>query len=115
MAVKLNERAFAQARELIVDRRIVLDERDDWSAHQPSARDVTLFIAAHGWDAYGRWFLGVDDAHPARSKPHYRFPYGDFRDVHRCAVLTAEHHDAIRGAARFLYHLLEVARAKSTS
>ena len=53
MAVKLNERAFAQARELIVDRRIVLDERDDWSAHQPSARDVTLFIAAHGWDAYG--------------------------------------------------------------
>ena len=114
MAVKLNERGFEQAQELIADRRFAMDDREAWSAHRPSPRDATEFIAAHGWDAYGRWHLGVEDALPARTKPHYRFPYGDFRDVHRCAIRSADH-DAIRSAARFLDELLETARARTDS
>ena len=114
MAVKLNERGFEQAQELIADRRFAIDDREAWSAHRPSPRDATEFIAAHGWDAYGRWHLGVEDALPVRTKPHYRFPYGDFRDVHRCAIRSADH-DAVRGAARFLDELLETARARIDS
>ena len=49
---------------------------------------------------------------PARTKPHYRFPYGDFRDVHRCAVRAAEGQEALYGVARFLDNLLETARVK---
>jgi hypothetical protein len=34
--MKLNERGYAHARELIETGRAVFDERDDWSEHQPS-------------------------------------------------------------------------------
>ena len=114
MALKLNERGFEQAQELIADRRFAIDDRDAWSAHRPSPRDATEFIAAHGWDAYGRWHLGVEDALPVRTKQRYRFPYGDFRDVHRCAILSADH-DAIRSAAHFLDVLLETTRSRTDS
>ena len=114
MALKLNERGFEQAQELIADRRFAIDDRDAWSAHRPSPRDATEFIAAHGWDAYGRWHLGVEDALPVRTKQRYRFPYGDFHDVHRCAILSADH-DAIRSAARFLDELLKTARSRTDS
>ena len=113
MAIKLNQRGLAQAQELIADGRIVADAAADWDAHKPSARDEDLFIAQHGWAAYERWHLGVDEALPARTKPHYRFPYGDFRDVHRCAIRAAEGQEALYGAARFLDNLLETARVKT--
>jgi hypothetical protein len=113
MTLKLNKRGLAGAQELIADRRIVADAAADWDAHKPSARDEDLFIAQHGWAAYERWHLGVEEALPARTKPHYRCPYGDFRDVHRCAVRAAERQDALYGAARFLDNLLEIARVKT--
>ena len=114
MTVKLNQRGFEHAQALIADRRFAIDDPGAWSSHRPSPREATEFIAAHGWDAYGRWHLGIEEALPARTKPQYRFPYGDFRDVHRCAIRSADH-DAIRGAARFLDELLETARARTGS
>jgi len=41
VAVKLNRRGFEHAKERITTDQIVLDERDDWSEHQPSAADET--------------------------------------------------------------------------
>ena len=38
MAVKLNETAYEHARDLIAAGRYVIDDRDAWSEHQPSAR-----------------------------------------------------------------------------
>src|SRR3954468_1800428 len=113
MAVNLNKRGLARAQDLIADRRIVADAAADWDAHKPSGRDEDLFIAQHGRAAYERWHLGVGEALPARTKPHYRFPYGDFRDVHRYAVRAAEGQEALYGAARFLDNLLETARVKN--
>jgi hypothetical protein len=105
MAVKLSETAFDQAKKLIEERRVVLDERDAWSEHQPRAADENRFIERHGLEAYGRWHLGVDDGAEAR-KGRYKFPYGDFENVHRCAVLSAEsragqykHYDIERACA----------------
>jgi hypothetical protein len=34
----LNERGYDHARQLIEDGRYVLDERDEWSGHQPASR-----------------------------------------------------------------------------
>ena len=113
MAVKLNQSGYDHATKLIEQERVVLDERDDWSEHQPSTEDENRFIEEHGIREYARWHLGIDDEHSEDTKRHYKFPYGDFRDVHRCAVLAAESRAGqykyfdIERAAAHLHGMLE--------
>ena len=90
MTATLNERSFAFAQDQIKNGKVVLDQRDDWSEHQPSTRQENEFIEAHGWAEYANWHLGVDDEEPEDTKARYKFPYGDFTRVHRCGVLAAE-------------------------
>ncbi|RCG22440.1 hypothetical protein DQ384_35615 [Sphaerisporangium album] len=90
MAVRLNQRAFDHAKSLVKEKRVVLDQMDAWSEHQPSADQENKFIEEHGFGEYGRWYLGVDDEHGEETKGHYKFPYGDFQKVHRCGVIAAE-------------------------
>src|SRR5467141_1510435 len=90
MAVKLNERAYEHAQKLINEGKVVLDERDAWSEHQPSAQQENEFIRLHGFNEYGKWYLGIDEEEHERTKGRYKFPYGDFENVHRCGVLAAE-------------------------
>jgi hypothetical protein len=113
MAVTLNQRAFEHARELIREDRFVADERDAWSEHRPSAQQENEFIGLHGFAEYGKWYLGRNDEHPEDTKGHFEFPYGDFKDVHRCGVLTAEsragqykHYD-IENAAAHLHGMID--------
>jgi hypothetical protein len=61
MATKLNKRSFEFAQDQIKNGKVVLDQRSDWSEHQPSARQENEFIEAHGWDEYANWHLGLDD------------------------------------------------------
>ena len=90
MAVKLNRASFDQARTLIREGKFVADDRDAWSEHQPSAEQENRYIEEHGFAAYARWYLGVDDEEDEDTKARYKFPYGDFERVHRCGVLAAE-------------------------
>jgi|SRR5215216_6591712 hypothetical protein len=90
MAVKLNNRAFEHAKELVGNGEFVTDERDDWSEHQPSTDEENKYLDQHGWKDYGLWYLGVDDSMDDDTKGHYKFPYGDFKKVHRCGLLAAE-------------------------
>jgi hypothetical protein len=90
MAVRLNESGYDHARSLVEDARVVVDERDEWSEHQPSTREENTFIAQHGMRAYARWHLGIDDQQDKDNKGRYKFPYGDFENIHRCALLAAE-------------------------
>src|ERR1700709_1349467 len=106
MAVKLNETAYDHARDLIAAGRCVIDDRDAWSEHQPSARQENAFIERHGITEYARWHLGLDDEQDESRKGRYKFPYGDFENVHRCGVLSGEsragqykHFDVERAAA----------------
>jgi hypothetical protein len=114
MAVKLARASYEFAQRTIRDGHAVRDARDDWSEHQPSAADENAFIDAHGWRAYARWHLGVDDSHGEETKARYKYPYGDFRDVHRCAVLAIESragqygHDDVQSAAAHLHGMLDV-------
>jgi hypothetical protein len=119
MAVRRNRRAFDHAKELIREGRIVVDERDDWSEHQPSAAEENKFLEQHGWGEYGKWYLGIDDEENEQTKGHYKFPYGDFEKVHRCGVLSAESRAGqrkyfdIENAAAHLHGMLEEQHARS--
>jgi hypothetical protein len=119
MAVTLNQRAYEHAKELVSKGRFVFDERDAWSEHRPSAEEENDFIRLHGFAEYGKWYLGVNDEKPEDTKGHYEFPYGDFRKVHRCGLLSAEsragqykHYD-IENAAHHLHEMLDAHKAAS--
>jgi len=111
--IKLNQKAFHYAEELINNDHLVLDDRRQWSRHRPSAEEENEFIRVHGFDEYAKWHLGIDDTHSANSKGRYKFPYGDFKDVHRCAVLAAKSrasqykHDEIKKAAEQLNAMID--------
>jgi hypothetical protein len=115
MAVKLSRSAYSNARALIEDGKVVVDERDDWSEHQPSADDENRFLEKHGWAEYAKWYLGVDDEENEETKGRYKFPYGDFAKVHRCGLLAAESragqydYTDIRDAAARLLELIDTA------
>jgi hypothetical protein len=119
MAVKLNERGYEHAKKLVESGKFVHDERDSWSEHQPSAQEENELIREHGFGEYGRWHLGIDDAENEDTKGRYKFPYGDFENVHRCGVLAAEsragqykYHD-IENAAAHLHGMIEAARTRA--
>ncbi|MCU1518882.1 MAG: hypothetical protein JWQ75_3603 [Pseudarthrobacter sp.] len=113
MAVKLNRKALTHARELIKDGKVERDVRDDWSEHAPSADDENAFIDKHGFGDFALWHLGHDDGKSDGTKGSVSFPFGDFRKVHRCAVISLEsraaqyNHDDIRDAARKLLELID--------
>jgi hypothetical protein len=116
MGVKLNGTAYEHARELITSGRVVFDERDAWSEHQPSAQEENEFIERHGFGEYAKWYLGINDERPEETKGHYEFPYGDFKKVHRCGVITAESragqykHFDIENAAAHLHGMIDALR-----
>ena len=119
IAIRLNNRAYAHARHLIGEGRFVADDRDAWSEHRPPAAKENEYLERRGFSGYGRWYLGLDDSHSPRSKAHYKYPYGDFQDVHRCAVLSAESragqygHDDVKSAVAHLHGMLEGARTSA--
>jgi hypothetical protein len=104
MAVILNKTAFEYARKLINNRQCVLDQRDDWTEHQPARQTENRFIQEHGLAGYAKWHLGEDDELAEDYKGRYKFPFGDFQKVHRCALLIAESR-----AGRYQYFEIEAA------
>jgi hypothetical protein len=90
MTIKLKQSGFEHAKKLVRTRRCVLDGRDDWSDHRPARTAENRFFEEHGRAEFGRWHLAEDDEIAAHNKSRYRFPHGDFKNVHRCAVLSAE-------------------------
>ena len=113
MAVTLNKKAFENAKALILEGKFVSDQRDDWSEHQPSAKEENEFIRQHGIGEYAKWHLGINDEKSDTTKGAYEFPYGDFEKVHRCGILSAESraaqykHQDIASAAAHLRDMIE--------
>lgn len=115
MATKLNRDALTHAEELIDAGDVVRDERDDWSEHAPTADDENRIIERDGWDAYAAWHLGIDRQESDEAKGRFSFPLGDFRKIHRCAVISLESraaqydHDEIARAAKRLLEKIDAA------
>ena len=97
-AVKLNLAALDYAQELIKQGRIIADRKGSWGRDQPSAENENEFIRIHGFGEYAKWHLGVDERHAENTKSRYKFPYGDLKNMHRCALL------AVRSRARQYGH-----------
>lgn len=121
MAVKLSRRAYEHAKQLIEHGKFVFDERDAWSEHQPSTQQENEFLERHGFEEYAKWYLGINDEKPERTKGHYEFPYGDFKQIHRCGVITAESrsgqykHFDIERAAHHLHEMIDARAAKAAT
>ena len=121
MAVRLNKSAFNQAKKLINEGHVVLDEKDAWSEHQPSAEQENEFIRLHGLDEFAKWHLGIDDEQGSHTKGRYKFFYGDFKNVHWCGVISAEtwagqyKYEDIESAAAHLHGMLDKLMTRSKS
>ena len=89
-SLKLNEDAFAFAARLIRERHVIADCKGAWNKHRPSVNEENEFIRLHGFGEYAKWHLGTDERYPANTKRRYKFPYGDFINVHRCGLLAAK-------------------------
>lgn len=88
--IELNEIAFTFAATLVNEGQVVADGKGAWTEHRPSADEENEFIRLHGFAQYAKWHLGVDRRFPENSKRRYKFPYGDFKDVHRCGLLAVK-------------------------
>jgi hypothetical protein len=82
----LNEAAVTKARKLIDARQYVLDS--DWGDVQPTADEQNAFLEQHGWDDYAQWHLGLTEGAGDETKARYAFVFGDFRRVHRTALIA---------------------------
>jgi hypothetical protein len=107
----LNQQAVAHIKRLIEARQYVL--RSDWGEVQPSAADENAYLAKHEWDNYGAWHLGLTDGATDETKGRYAFVVGDFRRVHRSAIIASHfraaewRHKAIELAAHDLLQVLD--------
>ncbi|MDB4934972.1 MAG: hypothetical protein JWP87_1944 [Labilithrix sp.] len=121
MAITLNLQALEQAKRLIREGRYVVDERDAWSEHQPSAERENDYLLEQGWEDYGKWYLGIDRAEHTEVKAKYKFPYGDVAMVHRCGLLSAESRAGqykyadIEKAAHELHDMIDAGRRERAS
>jgi hypothetical protein len=119
MSIQLRRSAFEYAKRLIRERHCVLDERADWHDHRTARTTGNRFIAERGWAAFAKWHLAEDDELPEHNKRRYKFPFGDFTAIHRCAVLAAESragqykHTDVELAAAHLHGMLDELRAES--
>ena len=103
----LNEDAFAFAMQLIKEGHFIADSKGAWRGDRPSANEENEFIRLHGFGKYEKWHLGVDDQYPENTKQRYKFPYGDFKNIHRCGLLAAK-----ARARQYGYTEIENAAAK---
>jgi hypothetical protein len=86
--VRLNENAFVYAKELIAQGRVVVDKKNGWRDHHPMTEEENEFIRVHAFAEYRNWHLGIDETHAEDTKARYKFPFGDFKNIHRCALLA---------------------------
>jgi len=108
-SIKVNENAVAFASRLMRQGHLIADGKGAWREHKPSPGVENEFIRLFGFAEYAKWHLGVDEGYAVNTKRRYKFPYGDFTNVHRCGLLAvkaraAEHkyHDVEDAAMRLI-------------
>ncbi len=106
----LNHDAVERCRELIDAHQYVL--RSDWGESQPTAEEQNDFLEGHSWDDYADWHLGLTDGANDETKARHAFVFGDFRRVHRSALIACvyraaewDHKDVELAAHELLQHL----------
>lgn len=105
---EVNDEAVEAVSAWIATRQYVLDS--EWNEVQPDADAENAYLETHSYRDYSRWHLGLTvDATP-ETKGRYAFGVGDFRRVHRSALIACVfraaqwRHKAVERAA---YDLLQ--------
>lgn len=105
-----NPTAVAHLRSLIDARQYVLDS--DWGEAQPDAEAQNAYLEKHSWSEYAAWHLGLTEGATDETKARYAFVAGDFRRVHRTALIACvyrasqwRHKDVELTAHDLLQHL----------
>ena len=103
MSISLNPQAVIFARQLIQEGKIKNDE-GQWDQHNPDSSAENAFLEKHELEEYANWHLGLDMSKGENAKGRYKFPYGDFKTVHRDGLIAAKERAAQQG-----YHDIEKA------
>ena len=82
----MNQDAVAKCRALIDAKQYVLNS--DWGAVQPNADAQNAFLENHSFSEYAAWHLGLTEGASEETKARHAFVYGDFRRVHRTALIA---------------------------
>jgi hypothetical protein len=82
----INQAAVEHVERLIDGRQYVLDS--DWGEVQPRAEAQNSYLERHSWDEYASWHLGLTEGASDETKARYAFVCGDFRRVHRTALIA---------------------------
>ncbi len=107
----VNPAAVEHARSLIEKRQYVLDS--DWGEVQPDADAQNAYLEKHSWDEYAAWHLGLTEGANDETKARHAFVVGDFRRVHRTALIACVYraaewrHKDVELAAHDLLQLLD--------
>jgi hypothetical protein len=115
----VNDAAVGHARDLIAKRQYVLES--DWGSVQPRADQQNGYLERHSWDEYAAWHLGLTEGAEDGTKARYAFVFGDFRRVHRTALIASVYrasewrHKDVELAAHDLLQLLDEVSGHSTS
>jgi hypothetical protein len=104
MALKVNRKAVASAKSLIVDGMV--DKDGDWSF---DAEDGKKLLGKDGndWKAYASAHLAEDTAEPQDTKGRYKYPCMKDGKVWQKGVIAAKAEDAIENAAAGLLDLID--------
>jgi AAA15 family ATPase/GTPase len=86
MAWKVNKSCLDYAEKLIKDGKLV--KESDWSESQATTDQENKFLKNEGWDAYAKWHLDIDSRENEETKERFGFPVGDFKKVHRSAIIA---------------------------
>ena len=112
--IRLNGDAFEFAAQLIKQGHAIVDSRGGWREHRSSADEENKFIRIHGFTDYAKWHLGIDDRYPQNTKRRYKFPYGDFKNVHRGGLLAIQARARQYGYGEIEQAAAELERAMDT-
>lgn len=85
-AYDVNPDGVAKRRELIGRKQYVLES--EWGDVAPNAEAENAFLEKHSWEDYGAWHLGLTVGANEETKARYGFGFGDFRRVHRSALIA---------------------------
>jgi hypothetical protein len=106
----VNSAGVDQAARLIEAKQYVLDS--DWGEVQPRADAQNAYLERHSWQEYAAWHLGLTEGAGDETKARYAFVFGDFRRVHRTALIACvyrasewRHKDIELAAHDLLQHL----------
>ncbi|HEX6299830.1 MAG TPA: hypothetical protein VF148_05160 [Acidimicrobiia bacterium] len=111
---KVNKEAVVMAKRRIAEGKY--DRETEWSDPAPSqfsADEGNAVIEDAGYDEYGSWHLGIDTGASDDTKNRFGFPYGDFSEVNRSALIQQRasqngHDEIVDVADELLQHLDEV-------